>query len=137
MKYACFIGRWCPLHRGHKELIRRVHIDKKLPVLILVRDTKEDIPIGQRIKIIDKWLQEERIPGVVMKIPDIEGLYYGRGVGYNIEEVILDEEIQSVSGTEIREMLKSGDLHNVGKNVLDDEEEKLIEERLRELGYIE
>lgn len=137
MKHIVFIGRWAPLHNGHKKLIKKVYEEKHLPVLVMVRNTDEEIPINKRVGIITNWLREEEIPGKVRIIPDIEGVYYGREVGYNIEQVDLDEETQKVSGTEIREMLKTGDLENVARNVLDKEEEKLIEERLRELGYIE
>lgn len=137
MKHVCFIGRWCPLHKGHKKLIKVVYERKKLPVLILVRDTEEDLSTKQRVNIINKWMDEEGIVGLVMVIPDIEGVYFGRGVGYNVEEVDLDEEIKNISGTMIREMLRMGDLENVAKNTLDEDEEKLIEERLKELGYLE
>ena len=41
-----------------------------------------------------------------MLVPNITNISYGRGVGYNIEEVILPEKIQQISATKIRENMR-------------------------------
>ena len=47
----------------------------------------------------------------VVKVPNITNICYGRGVGYKIEEVVLSEEIQKISATNIRKkMREKGDL---------------------------
>lgn len=46
----------------------------------------------------------------VMVIPDIEGVYYGRDVGYKVEQLSVPPEIAEISATKIREQLKQ--LHN-------------------------
>lgn len=140
MKHLVFIGRWSPLHKGHKHIIRKIHEEKKLPVLILVRDSVESLPIRRRICIIKTWLNEVGIPGTVMRIPDVEGVYYGRGVGYNIQEVSVSPDMAVVSGTDVREALTEGDYKTIHEGVDDQytlEEEELIKRRLRKLGYIE
>ena len=38
-------------------------------------------------------------------------IFYGRGVGYNIEELVLSDELQSVSATKIR----AGEIDQEGK----------------------
>ena len=44
-------------------------------------------------------------------VPNITNICYGRGVGYKIEEVVLDEKTQQISATKIREkMRKEGKL---------------------------
>ena len=44
-------------------------------------------------------------------VPNITNICYGRGVGYKIEEIVLDEETQKISATKIREeMRKKGEL---------------------------
>jgi hypothetical protein len=44
-------------------------------------------------------------------MPNIMNITYGRGVGYKIEEEVLDEETQKISATKIREqMRKDGEL---------------------------
>ena len=47
----------------------------------------------------------------VTLVPNITNICYGRGVGYKIEEIILDEKTQQISATKIRErMRKEGKL---------------------------
>ena len=48
---------------------------------------------------------------MVMMVPNITNICYGRGVGYKIEEIVLSEEIQKISATKIRaKMREDGDL---------------------------
>jgi hypothetical protein len=47
----------------------------------------------------------------IMLVPNITNICYGRGVGYKIEEIVLDEEIQKISATKIRQQMRDhGDL---------------------------
>jgi predicted Zn-dependent peptidase len=47
----------------------------------------------------------------IILVPNITNICYGRGVGYKIEEIILEEDIQKISATKIREeMRKDGRL---------------------------
>ena len=47
----------------------------------------------------------------VTLVPNITNICYGRGVGYKIEEVVLDEKTQQISATKIRaQMRKEGKL---------------------------
>ena len=39
----------------------------------------------------------------VTLVPNITNICYGRGVGYKIEEIVLDEKTQQISATKIRE----------------------------------
>ena len=39
---------------------------------------------------------------VIMMVPNIVNITYGRDVGYKIEQERLDEEIEKISATEIR-----------------------------------
>ncbi len=41
MKRAMFVGRWQPMHNGHKWLISQ-KLDKGIPILICVRDIPPD-----------------------------------------------------------------------------------------------
>ena len=46
-----------------------------------------------------------------MLVPNITNISYGRGVGYKIEEIVLDDETQKISATKIREKMRNdGDL---------------------------
>ena len=121
--HLCFIGRWNPFHNGHAWMIKEVwskhnydekrdvygHMVRRLkssqspPILIMVRDTSYDeIPTDVRIRIIQNWLKDENLPGQVIKIPDIVGVYWGRDVGYEVKEVEVPEDIKGISATQIR-----------------------------------
>ena len=50
---------------------------------------------------------------IVLKVPNIVDISYGRGVGYTFTEHDLGEEIHKISATKIRkEMRNKGDLKN-------------------------
>lgn len=107
-QYCLFIGRFQPFHKGHKKLME-TQLEKGKNVLVALRDTgiDEDNPftIAQRKQKIrdkmEKWIKKGMLKITV--IPDIEAVCYGREVGYDIREIRLDEEIESISATEIRE----------------------------------
>jgi hypothetical protein len=43
---------------------------------------------------------------IVMVIPDVESVNFGRGVGYDIIEHLPPQEVSDISATKIREQLK-------------------------------
>lgn len=109
-KYALFIGRYQTLHEGHKYLFR-TKIESGVPVLVGIRNveidennpfTPEDI-----IKMFYddaetlSWIDNDQLK--LMIIPDIEGVYYGRGVGYKVEHIEAPLEVQQISATKLRE----------------------------------
>jgi len=100
-KYSLFIGRWQPLHDGHKALFDVVRKEGK-NVLVGIRDTQIDennpLSVSERIAMIQKELPDANIT----VIPDIEEIVVGRKVGYNIREVKLDKDTEAISATEIR-----------------------------------
>jgi adenylylsulfate kinase len=101
--HLMFIGRWNPLHNGHKHIMLKKHDETGLPLLILVRNTDYDKPPAWvRKKWIERWMLKEVVDGEVILIPDIEGVYYGRKVGYNVEEIDVPEEVAAISGTDMR-----------------------------------
>ena len=46
---------------------------------------------------------------IVMAIPDIDSVNYGRGVGYGIIEHVPPEDVGFISATDIRNKIKEGD----------------------------
>ena len=67
-------------------------------------DVKQNI-----IKGLSKYGYKEGKEYIVIKVPNVVDISYGRGVGYTIEEVVLPEKIQNISATKIRkEMRKKG-----------------------------
>ena len=111
MKRALFIGRWQPLHPGHKWLFNQ-KLEKNIPILIAVRDTpvNDSNPFSTEevISNVEKEYQSEVDSGMVkvISIPDIESVNYGRGVGYEINEFVPPKNIGDISATELRKYLK-------------------------------
>jgi hypothetical protein len=52
-----------------------------------------------------EWMNDGMLK--IMVIPDIEGVYYGRDVGYKIEQLSVPDEVAAISATKIREQMKS------------------------------
>ena len=108
------LGRFQPWHEGHQKLFERA-LDKHGQVAILVRDMPltDDNPwhtdkICENIEIA---LAEHAGKFRCYPVPNIMNITYGRGVGYKIEEEVLDKETQKISATKIREqMRKDGEL---------------------------
>lgn len=108
--HAVFVGRWCPLHRGHTAIIEKVHAETEAPVLILVRDTEfDELPATYRARMVEAWLQASGIQGQALVVPDVLGVYYGRGVGYAVEQVDVDAKTKAISATQIRALRAAGD----------------------------
>ena len=107
-KYSLMIGRYQVFHGGHKYLVDTLLEEKKLPVLIAVRDVDQDEKnpfTAEQVKImIEKELEDYILNNQVkvIVIPDIEGVYYGRDVGYKVEQIQAPAEIQAISATKIR-----------------------------------
>ncbi len=107
---AMFIGRWQPFHDGHKWLISQ-KLSEGEPVLIAVRDIPPDeknpFTTEQTIEMVSKVYENEDV--VVLPIPDISSVNYGRGVGYGIIEHVPPADVGFVSATSIRERIAQGD----------------------------
>jgi len=110
-KYSMYIGRWQPWHPGHKWLIDQ-RLDEGKNVLICIRDIEPDeknpftsdevlINLTEQLKSL---LAEERVK--IIKIPDIESINIGRGVGYDIIEHVPPDSIREISATKIRNKMK-------------------------------
>jgi cytidyltransferase-like protein len=111
-QFAMFIGRWQPLHDGHKALFKQA-IDEGKNVLICIRDIEPDEKnpfTADEVKenIMEHYIFEMMDGKVkVMIIPDICSVEFGRGVGYDIIEHVPPQAIHDISATKIREQLKA------------------------------
>jgi len=110
-QWSLFIGRWQPLHEGHKQLFRQV-IDEGGRVCIAIRDVEVDeknpfTPNEIMTNISEQMKQEVESGNLkIIIIPDICSVDFGRGVGYDIVEHIPPQEIADISATKIREQMK-------------------------------
>ena len=119
------LGRWQPWHDGHTELFKRA-LKKTGQVCIMYRDVggadagvegQSDNPFQfeEVKKNIIAGLKphgyEEGREYIVIKVPNIIDISYGRGVGYTFTEHDLGVEIHKISATNIRkEMRQKGEL---------------------------
>lgn len=110
-QFSLFIGRWQPLHDGHKNLFKRV-LDEGGKVCIAIRDgevnEKNPFSSDEVFANICKFYENNILLGQVrvIIIPDIASIEFGRGVGYDIIEHIPPQEIHDISATKIREEMK-------------------------------
>lgn len=110
-QYSLFIGRWQPLHEGHKYIFNeRLKLGKNVCIAIRDVEPNENQPwTAEQIKEnIEREYKESIEQGTVkvIIIPDIESVNYGRGVGYEIIEHVVPENISDISATKIREQLR-------------------------------
>ena len=114
------LGRWQPWHDGHTELFKRA-LAKTGQVCIMYRDVggvhagvdgQDDNPFEFEevkkniINGLSKHGYEEGNQFVVIKVPNIIDISYGRGVGYTFTEHDLGEQIHNISATKIRDKLR-------------------------------
>ena len=106
---AQMLGRWQPFHEGHYTLFKEI-IKKTGQVCIQIRDVQgvDDNPFDFETvkKNIFDALKDYKNRIQVTLVPNITNICYGRGVGYKIEEIILDEKTQQISATKIREQMR-------------------------------
>ena len=130
-KRALFIGRWQPLHDGHRWLIDN-KLSKDVPVLVAVRDIPPDdknpFTTEQTIEMINKVYKNKDVE--VIAISDIESVNYGRGVGYEINEFVPPPDVGFISATAIRENIKNDD--DTWKQNVDHSIHDLVIEYLKE-----
>ena len=98
------LGRYQPFHDGHFELFKKI-LEKTGQVVIMVRSftgEKNPYPFKTVKRKIDKKLRLYYGKYVVIRVPNITKICYGRDDGYTIEKISLPEKIESISATEIR-----------------------------------
>ena len=123
---AQMLGRWQPWHDGHTALFKKALLETG-QVCIMIRDvsgivgkdagagrtaTQDDNPflLMDVIRGIQEGLGKEGFTEgeeyVIMRVPNIVDISYGRGVGYTFTQHDLGEEIHNISATKIRARLR-------------------------------
>lgn len=122
------LGRWQPWHKGHTELFKKA-LAETGQVAIMVRDVggiigqNLDAGGGRTVKQNDNpfgfdYVSSQIIDGlaregftineeyVIMEVPNIVDISYGRGVGYTFTQHDLGEKIHDISATKIRKQMR-------------------------------
>jgi adenylylsulfate kinase len=105
-----FLGRWQPLHDGHRTIIDSAANNGK-EVIIGIRDTelseKNPFTAHERKELItDVYDDYQNVE--VMIVPNVDTVAIGREVGYSV--VSVPEEIAEISGTETRREYEKSEL---------------------------
>lgn len=98
------LGRYQPWHEGHHALYQESQ-KRTNQVMLGIRDTyktsnKDPLDFKQVKEYIDK--DTAMAKAMVVKMPNITNIVYGRDVGYKIEQVKLEDSIESISATQKR-----------------------------------
>jgi len=101
------LGRYQPWHEGHHALYKEAG-KRTDQVLLGVRNTyntseKDPLKFDQVKEYIakDKFMDG----AMVLRLPNITNIVYGRDVGYKIEQVDLGADIHAISATEKRKQM--------------------------------
>ena len=103
---ALFLGRYQPFHDGHRALIVE-GLKRVGQACIAVRNTqgvddKNPFDFEYVRSRIEHGLREFEGRFVVVPLPNITNIFYGRDVGYTIARIELDVATEGVSATEVR-----------------------------------
>jgi len=108
---AFMLGRYQPFHDGHKNLILEA-LKRVGQVCIAIRDTqgtdeKNPFNLDEVEANIRSGMKGYEGKYTIIRVPNITNIFYGRDVGYKIEQIDLDKALQDISATKIRnEILK-------------------------------
>lgn len=121
------LGRWQPWHPGHTALFKKALLETG-QVCIQIRDVggivgadagggrtaaQTDNPFDYDTVVanIKTALAQEGFEYgeeyIIMQVPNIVDISYGRGVGYTFTQHDLGEEIHAISATQIRAQLRA------------------------------
>ena len=107
---ALIIGRWQPWHEGHRELFKAA-LSRAERLAIGVRathdtDQKNPFSFEEVKKFIDEDLKKDYSGKyVVVELPNITDVIYGRDVGYNVEKITFEDEVEKISATNVRKSM--------------------------------
>ena len=105
---ALFIGRYQPFHRGHQRLIEEGIATCWPSVHRSARHAwprrKNPLPFFAVKQRIETALAAYAGRFVVIPLPNITNVFYGRDVGYTVERITLDDATEAISATEARRL---------------------------------
>jgi len=103
---ALFLGRYQPFHLGHRLLIEE-GLRRVGQACIAVRDThcldeKNPLTFCAVKQRIEAGLSAYAGRFIVVPVPNITKVFYGRDVGYDVERIVLDASVEAISATRLR-----------------------------------
>ncbi len=131
MRYNLFIGRYQSPHKGHMHIFNTFLKEGK-PVLIAIRDIEPDaanpLTAAEVQTLWEKIYAGNPLVKVII-IPDIASVNYGRGVGYEVNEIAVGDAVASISATEIRKQIMADE--NDWKTLVDESIHEMLARLLK------
>lgn len=114
---ALFIGRYQPFHDGHRALIEE-GLRRVGQACVAVRDTagldaKNPFSFEYIRTRIEHGLRAHEGRYTVLPLPNVTHVFYGRDVGYSVERIDLDLNLQAISATQERRLLDGAPERNL------------------------
>ena len=108
-KTAIYIGRFQPFHLGHKRIfLKALKASKQVCILVMDSykiDRKNPYSFNYVKKKILQELRQYKKKFIIIKIPVVSSVVYGRKVGYKIRKIKLPSNIEKISATKIRKRI--------------------------------
>lgn len=105
-KTAIYIGRFQPFHDGHKQLFLKALKRNKQVAILVMNSYKINKKNPYNFEFVKKQislsLKKYKKKYVIIKIPVVSEVVYGRKVGYKIKKINLTKKIEKISATSIR-----------------------------------
>lgn len=101
------LGRYQPWHEGHHALYEEAG-KRTSQVMLGVRNTYNTSPKDPlTFDEVKGYISQDEFmkDAMVIKMPNITNIVYGRDVGYKIEQISLGADIEAISATEKRKQL--------------------------------
>jgi len=105
------MGRYQPWHGGHRELFKQA-LKKTGQIAIMVRHMPVNTDNPLEFEEVKEMIMEDLTKHnftidkeyVIIQVPNIVDITYGRDVGYSITMERLPDEIENISATKIRKI---------------------------------
>jgi nicotinamide mononucleotide adenylyltransferase len=106
---AQMLGRFQPWHQGHRAVFEDA-LNRVGQVCIMVRDTggtdiKNPFDYDFVISQIEEDLKEFTGKYIIVRVPNIVDITYGRDVGYSFTKVEVGADLEAISATNIRKSM--------------------------------
>jgi len=110
-EYILYVGRFQPPHFGHMAIFDE-SLKQNKKVCIAIRNTmpSDTNPLkAETVKELWEKIYKDNPLVMVIIIPNISSIKYGRNVGYTVEEIKVTDSIGNISATAIRDAIQKSD----------------------------
>ena len=107
-KTAIFIGRFQPFHHGHRKLFLNALKKNKQVAILVMNSYKVNKKNPFNFKFVKNRIQTalKKYQGsfIIIKIPVVSEVVYGRKVGYKFRKIKVSKKVEKILATNIRKI---------------------------------